>query len=241
MQVNIDVILENLKEIQSKQGYITSSDVSQQLIENNVSILHIQDVMDAIHSSGLAIKNDTQQETVQRRGDNFTFSDLCIFPGTTLVFTKNPNETCVVISDKKVLYNNEEYYLSGLAKKLLHEIGHDWQSVRGPGYFRTIDNMDTLEVRYKKNKDNFIRTPEPVVVKKTTEQVVGPVDLKLPIEHEETEEEMVVRVVRYGKDFWQRVKAFAETNSYLKILEKGVLAYFFRFNRIFFKYSFIKL
>lgn len=150
MKHSIEIILQNLRETQSRNSCITSDDITKQLMENNVSILQVQDVMDAIRASGLIINTPASTDTSRKRQENFKFSDIDIFIGNTLVFTKDPSRTCMVISDKKVMYEHEEYYLSGLAKKLLNEMGYNWQSVRGPSYFRTLDNDDTLDIRYQK-------------------------------------------------------------------------------------------
>lgn len=231
MQFDINSILKNLKDIELQHGSVTSQQVSQQLLEHNVSFLHIKDVMDAIRDSGIIIEDETQTEDVQKRADNFTFSEIDIYPGTTLVFTKNPQRTCTVVSDKKVSYQGEEYYLSGLAKILLHEEGYNWSSVRGPQYFTTVDNPDTLDVRFQNRKKKEILHVEKAPVLDAIKQVDS-TTLELPIEQLETEEEMIVRVVQYGKEFWRRAKEFAEKHSNIKIIEKGILAYYFRFNHV---------
>jgi hypothetical protein len=40
--------------------------------------------------------------------------------GSILVFTKNPNNTVKVISERKVEYKNQETYLTPLTQKLLN-------------------------------------------------------------------------------------------------------------------------
>ena len=40
-----------------------------------------------------------------------------------------------LLRDDKVEYENNQYSLSGLADKLLRELGYDWKSVQGSNFF----------------------------------------------------------------------------------------------------------
>lgn len=232
MKYNIDTILQNLREKQSQNGCVTSDDISEQLVANNVSILQVQDVMDAIRTSGLIINTPTSTDTSRKRQENFKFSDIDIFVGNTLVFTKDPSRTCMVISDKKVMYQNEEYYLSGLAKKLLNEMGYNWQSVRGPSYFRTPDNEDTLDIRYQKKFMPFsVSTDMKHISPAPTQPDLTGITVSsfvIP----DTPEEQMVKVSGIDKSVWQKALDFGEQNDYVTPVEKGVLAYLFRFHRV---------
>ena len=73
--------------------------------------------------------------TTRRTGKRFSFDSIGIPVGTELTFTRNEDIKCTVIPDDKVEYENKEYSLSGLADKLLRELGYDWKSVQGSSFF----------------------------------------------------------------------------------------------------------
>ena len=58
-----------------------------------------------------------------------------IDPGTILTFAKNPEITCSVIDDKRVLFRNDSVSLSQAALTVLHEMGYDWITVAGPNFW----------------------------------------------------------------------------------------------------------
>ena len=70
-------------------------------------------------------------EKVRGRRENFTFDRCGISKGAVITFSKDDSITCEVISDKQVLYENDVYYLSALAGKLLNR-----NNVPGPYYFK---------------------------------------------------------------------------------------------------------
>ncbi len=65
------------------------------------------------------------------RSSNFTFSEWQIPIGAVLHFSYNDSIVCEVIDDRRVNYNGEKMYLTGVAKQLL---GKD-NGVCGPNYF----------------------------------------------------------------------------------------------------------
>ena len=69
----------------------------------------------------------------------FTFSQVKIPINSELSFTRDENIKCKVTSNREVEYEGEKYSLSGLAKKLLAEMGYNWKSVQGPMYFKYND------------------------------------------------------------------------------------------------------
>ncbi len=71
----------------------------------------------------------------RRTGKRFSFDSIGLPVGTELSFTRNEDIKCTVIPDDKVEYENKEYSLSGLADKLLRELGYDWKSVQGSSFF----------------------------------------------------------------------------------------------------------
>lgn len=83
-------------------------------------------------SEAQAKEDDLQKE----RSRNLTFARLGIPIGAELTFFKDHNVKCIV-KDKEstVSYRGEEYTLSGLALKLLHECGFKWKTARGADHF----------------------------------------------------------------------------------------------------------
>jgi hypothetical protein len=71
----------------------------------------------------------------RRTGKRFSFAAINIPIGTELTFTRNEEIKCTVIPDDKVKYQEKEYSLSGLADKLLRELGYDWKAVQGSNFF----------------------------------------------------------------------------------------------------------
>lgn len=68
-----------------------------------------------------------------------TFSSLKIPLNSELSFTRDENVKCKVISEREVEYEGQKYFLSGLAKKLLNEMGYTWKTVQGSMYFKYND------------------------------------------------------------------------------------------------------
>jgi len=71
----------------------------------------------------------------------FTFDMVGIKRGTTLVYTKDENEKCTVVSDRKVKYKNKEYSLSSLVKVLT---GCPEKEFKGPIHFKVKGEEETL-------------------------------------------------------------------------------------------------
>ena len=74
------------------------------------------------------------------RSPAFRFSMVGIETGATLQWVDDPRETCEVVDDRRVRYENERYFLSGLTKKL--KGGGAWQ---GPAYW--LYDEETLQER----------------------------------------------------------------------------------------------
>lgn len=66
---------------------------------------------------------ESNQESIQdSRNYNFKFSNYGIPTGSQLVFTRNPNINCEVLENNKVKYEEEEFSLSALTKKIFVEV-----------------------------------------------------------------------------------------------------------------------
>jgi hypothetical protein len=75
-------------------------------------------------------KEKKEEETARRILKNSDFYELGLKNGDVLLFVKDKNIKCSVISNRKVLYESKEYSLSALASELL-----DYKSVNGFRYF----------------------------------------------------------------------------------------------------------
>lgn len=73
---------------------------------------------------------DIEKES-RTRSNNFTFSEWQIPVGAILQYRLDPSVTCEVVDERKVKFNGETMYLTGVAKKCL---GKD-NGVCGPDYF----------------------------------------------------------------------------------------------------------
>ncbi len=102
---------------------------------------------------------EVEDKTVatRRTGKRFSFDSIGIDVGTELTFTRNEDIKCKVVPDDRVEYQGEVYSLSGLADKLLRELGYDWKSVQGSSFFeyngktlyqikKDIEDSETEEV-----------------------------------------------------------------------------------------------
>lgn len=66
------------------------------------------------------------------RRSNFTFDKAGVPIGATIVFERAPEHTATVVSNNKVLFRGDEKTLSSAALTVLHELGFEWKTVRGP-------------------------------------------------------------------------------------------------------------
>lgn len=73
----------------------------------------------------------------KKRSKLFNFYEIGIEKGEVINFINNENIKAVVIDSRKVLYEGEEFYLSGLVLKLFTEMGsvNPSGAYQGPAYF----------------------------------------------------------------------------------------------------------
>jgi hypothetical protein len=100
-----------------------------------------------IDEEGKKIEETPEIKISRKRKGKISFELLEIPIGTELIFTRDSNKTCKIISDSEVEYNGNNYTLSSLALKLLNEAGYNWPSANGTLYFKykdkTINEMWT--------------------------------------------------------------------------------------------------
>lgn len=70
-------------------------------------------------------------EERHKRDNNFTFQDMDIPIGAELEFHTNPEIKCTVVDSRRVEYNGEIMYLTGLAGKIMGK-----KTFSGPRYFK---------------------------------------------------------------------------------------------------------
>jgi hypothetical protein len=71
----------------------------------------------------------------KKRAENLTFDQIGLKPGIVLTFAKDPSVTCKIVSNRKVLFEGQEVYLSRAALIAVNKMGYDWPSVRGWDYW----------------------------------------------------------------------------------------------------------
>jgi len=99
-----------------------------------------------IDEEGKIIEEKNQKISKKR----YSFSYVNIPIGSELIYTRDENIKCKVVSDNEVEYNGKHYSLSRLARELLRQKGYTWNGVTGPLYFKY--NEKTLS-EIKKDKE----------------------------------------------------------------------------------------
>lgn len=96
------------------------------------------------------VQDTIDVEVAKHKSPNMDFFKMGLQKGDTLVFAKNATVVCSVVSNKKVLYNGEEYSLSGLTHKLL---GTKY-AVQPSPYWKTAAGvyLSSLYVEYVKRE-----------------------------------------------------------------------------------------
>lgn len=79
-----------------------------------------------------ALAEETAQEIASGRLAPFAFSLCNIAVGETIEYGRNPEITCIVVDDRHVEYQGQQYSLTSLAQKLLGRT----TAVAGPQYFK---------------------------------------------------------------------------------------------------------
>ena len=74
-------------------------------------------------------------DNAKKKRGKFNFDIVNIQPGTILEFAKDKTITCEVYNDRQVKFRDEITSLSNSANIILQEMGYDWGSVHGPGYW----------------------------------------------------------------------------------------------------------
>lgn len=86
----------------------------------------------------------------RRAAFNFRVTDIPI--GATLVFVKDEDVSCEVVSNKKVRFAGEEMSVSLAAQKALEMQGLNWKAVQGPVYWQY--EGETLDERRRRLEES---------------------------------------------------------------------------------------
>ncbi len=91
----------------------------------------------------------------KERREKFSFEKLNIPVGSELVYTRDREKQCTVADadSGKVMYNDELFSVSKLAKKLLNESGANYSNVNGFMYFE-YDGKILTELREEMEENN---------------------------------------------------------------------------------------
>ena len=122
--------------------------------EQAKSILEILEIMGGQNVTPSEDIVETEQdrqalENARKLRKRFSFEMLDIPPGTILEFKKDRTITCEVHNSKQVKFRDKITSLSNSADIVLKELGYDWGSVHGPGYW-IFNNKTLSELRNEK-------------------------------------------------------------------------------------------
>jgi hypothetical protein len=70
-------------------------------------------------------------DSARTRRSVFNFEMVKIPPGSLLTFSRDPDITCTVVDNKRVLFEGKQQSLSSSALILLHRLGYQWPTVNG--------------------------------------------------------------------------------------------------------------
>ena len=89
-------------------------------------------------------------QRVQSKRPQFRFSAAGIPAGSVLTFVRNPEETAVVIDDRKILFRGDEHSLTSAAEILMRELGYRWSTLQGTKFWlfedqTLVERRDEIE------------------------------------------------------------------------------------------------
>jgi hypothetical protein len=87
-----------------------------------------------VQDGGQIMETQKTAEIRTKTPNQYAFQQLSIAVGSELVYTRNPNIKCITAHGRKVIFEGEEYSLSGLTKSLLEAEGK-YGGVNGWMYF----------------------------------------------------------------------------------------------------------
>lgn len=105
------------------------------------SAIKLAEIEDVTPSLDEVIENTDDKSAIAKakRKRIQSFSELGIDRGEILTFKKDPNITCIVAENKRVLFRNQETSLSASALTILNEMGYEWSTVNGWQFWQYQD------------------------------------------------------------------------------------------------------
>lgn len=121
----IDKLNPNLRSIDNVNGkqrvrefYAMSKEDAYELLE---AIAEINGMLENLVKVEPTEKEQKEEEEAKTYRSPTNFYDIGLKNGDELVFVKDPNVKCVIVSAHKVLYKDEEWSLSALANEFIHK------------------------------------------------------------------------------------------------------------------------
>lgn len=118
-----------------REFYAMAPEDAYSLLESIAAINGYEDRLHLIEPDKEEKKDEELAETIIQehasRGENFSFTKCQIPVGATIEFINDSNITCTVVDDRRVKYQGQIMYMTGLAKLLLGTK----TSIAGPLYF----------------------------------------------------------------------------------------------------------
>ena len=153
----IDKLNPNLRAIECEKGqtrkrefYAMSAEDAYSILEAIAEMHGCIDNLKKVTPNAAQKNEEKEAQDIEKanktRSNNFTFSEWQIPQGAILQYRLDHNITCKVVDDRRVEYNGEIMYLTGVAKKCLGKA----TGVCGPDYF-TYKNAKLWDVEGRSN------------------------------------------------------------------------------------------
>jgi len=105
-------------------------------VKSAIQLAELEDVTPAEVEGVVDAEAPAALETARTRRRRLPLSALGILPGTVLAFAGDPEVTCTVVDDRKVMFEGEVTSLSRSALTVLHRKGYEWSTVNGWGHWQ---------------------------------------------------------------------------------------------------------
>jgi T5orf172 domain len=109
--------------------------VDPDLVKAIIELVAISVVTPSEREQGITQTEKLAIAETKKRAENLTFDLIGLKPGIILTFAKDPSVTCEIVSNRKVLFEGQEVFLSRAALIAVNKMGYDWPSVRGWDYW----------------------------------------------------------------------------------------------------------
>lgn len=115
----------------NREFFIIEPDLAKAIIELvAIEETSPSDLEQAISSDQRAAINETRSRNERR-----TFAKLGLAPGSVLTFSKDPEITCAVATDRAVTFEGAQMSLSAAALTVVRRMGYNWSNISGFEYW----------------------------------------------------------------------------------------------------------